>query len=331
MYCAFHLYYAESLSTFVADLNRCRPTVFMSVPRLWTKFQAGVFQKIPQDTLSILLKIPLLNRLISYQVLKGLGLDQCRLAGSGSAPIPKELLEWYHSLGLELNEGYGMTENFNYSHTSRPGHSKAGYVGVPYHDVEQRIAADGEIQVRTPGKMMGYYKNPEADKEALTEDGWVRTGDKGELDEEGRLKITGRTKEIFKTAKGKYVAPAPIENILIANGLVELACVSGHAQPQPFALIQLSEGPKTKALANAEDRQLIEEELSAYVKAEVNSTVEAHEKLAFVAIVKDDWIPENGFLTPTQKIKRGSIEEFYAPMVEGWYTEKKPVIWVSDW
>jgi len=330
MYTAINLYFAESLTTFVADLNRCRPTIFMSVPRLWTKFQAGVFTKMPEKKLSLLLSIPLINFLVKKKILKGLGLDQVRLAGSGSAPIPKELLEWYKRLGLEVLEGYGMTENFNYSHISRPRKGVPGYVGQPYDDVEQRIAADGEIQVKTPGKMMGYYKNDEATKETITDDGFVRTGDKGELDSQGRLKITGRTKEIFKTSKGKYVAPAPIENKFIAHHLVELACVGGRSQPQPHAIIQLSEGPKAKALSSADERTKIEEELGAY-GVEVNKTLDGHERLSFLAIVKDDWLPENGFLTPTQKIKRATIEETYNPLVEGWYAAKKTVVWVGDW
>lgn len=297
LYTANNLFFAESLATFVKDLNRCRPTIFMSVPRLWTKFQAGVFTKMPEKKLNLFLSIPLLNILIKKKILKGLGLDQVRLAGSGSAPIPKELLHWYNRLGLELLEGYGMTENFNYSHISRPGKGVPGFVGPPYDDVEQRIASDGEIQVKTPGKMMGYFKNDEATKECITEDGWVRTGDKGALDAQGRLKITGRTKEIFKTSKGKYVAPAPIENQFVAHNLVELACVGGRAQPQPHAIIQLSEGPKAMAAKSADERKKIEDELAAYM-AEVNKTLDGHERLDFLAIVKDDWLPENGFLTP---------------------------------
>ncbi len=331
MYTAYNLFFAESLATFVNDLNRCRPTIFMSVPRLWTKFQAGVFTKMPEKKLSLLLSIPLLNILIRKKILKGLGLDQARLAGSGSAPIPKELLEWYHRLGLELLEGYGMTENFNYSHISRPGKARVGYVGQPYDDVEQRLSEDGEIQVKTPGMMMGYFKNVDATKETITDDGWVRTGDKGELDDLGRLKITGRTKEIFKTSKGKYVAPAPIENKFVAHHLVELACVGGRAHPQPHAILQLSEGPKNKAMGSVDERKKIEDELAAYMKSVVNPSLDAHEHLDFLVIVKEDWLPENGFLTPTQKIKRTTIEDTYSPNVDAWYSQKKKVVWVGEW
>ena len=262
---------------------------------------------------------------IYLKILKLLGLHKVRYAGSGSAPLPADVLSWYRRLGLELLEGYGMTENFNYSHTSMPGKGLPGYVGNTYDDVECRIAADGEIQVKTPGKMMGYFNNPEATAEAITEDGWVRTGDKGSLDATGRLKITGRTKEIFKTSKGKYVAPAPIENLLISNHLVELALVGGKSQPQPFALIQLLEGPKKKASTGASEREEIGKELEALLKG-LNPKLDGHEHLAFLVVVKDDWLPENGFLTPTQKIKRNTIEDAYDSKVEGWYGEKKKVI-----
>eukprot|EP00980_Cylindrotheca_fusiformis_P010629 scaffold2366_cov115-Cylindrotheca_fusiformis.AAC.3 len=326
LYSGMLVFFAESLTTFVQDLNRCRPTLFLSVPRLWTKFQAGVFVKMPEKKLDTLMSIPLINILVKKKILKGLGLDKVRMAGSGSAPIPSDVLAWYRRLGLDLQEGYGMTENFNYSHLSRSGRTRAGYVGETYDDVECRIASDGEIQVKTPGKMIGYFKNEEATKEAITEDGYVRTGDKGEIDEMGRLKITGRTKEIFKTSKGKYIAPAPIENEFIKNPLVELACVSGRGHPQPHVIIQLSEKPKGDAAKGAKEREKIAAELTEHLN-KVNPGLEAHEKIAFLAVVKDDWLPENGFLTPTQKIKRSSIEDAYSSDVDGWYKAESKVIW----
>ena len=326
LYSGLNLFFAESLSTFVADLNRCRPTLFLSVPRLWTKFQAGVFSKTPEKKVNFLLSIPLLNILVRRKILKALGLDQVRFAGSGSAPLPQDLLAWYRSLGLELLEGYGMTENFNYSHMSMPGKTRVGYVGNTWDEVTCRIAEDGEIQIKGPGTMMGYFKNDEATKESITEDGYVRTGDKGAVDSQGRLKITGRTKEIFKTSKGKYVAPAPIENLLVSNHLVELACVGGRAHPQPHAIVQLSEGPKSKAAKSAEERAAMAAELEEHIKT-INPTLDAHERLDFIVIVNDEWLPENGFLTPTQKIKRATIEDAYGKHTDGWYAEKKKVIW----
>lgn len=320
-----YLFFAESLTTFVADLNRCRPTLFLSVPRLWTKFQSGVFAKTPEHKVNFLLKIPLINILVRRKILKALGLDQARFAGSGSAPLPGDLLAWYRSLGLELLEGYGMTENFNYSHINMPGKTRVGYVGNPWPHVTCRIADDGEIQVKGPGTMMGYFKNEEATKETITDDGYVRTGDKGSVDAQGRLKITGRTKDIFKTSKGKYVAPGPIENLLVSHHLVELACVGGRSHPQPHGIIQLSEGPKEKA-KNEKERAAMTEELEQHL-ATINPKLDGHEQLDFIAIVKDEWLPENGFLTPTQKIKRPVIEDAYDKQIDAWYGEKKKVIW----
>mmetsp|Transcript_13669 Transcript_13669/g.19960 ORF Transcript_13669/g.19960 Transcript_13669/m.19960 type:complete len:562 (-) Transcript_13669:299-1984(-) len=319
------LFFAETLTTFVDDLNRAHPTIFVSVPRLWTKFQQGVYKKMPPEKLNKLIRIPILGSFVKKKILKGLGLNKVRFAGSGSAPLPVELLQFYRNLGLELLEGYGMTENFNYSHISKPGKTRVGYVGNTYDDVEQRIAEDGEIQVKSPGTMMGYYKNDEATAETMTEDGWLKTGDRGEIDENGRLKITGRTKEIFKTSKGKYVAPAPIENKIIVHPRVELACVNGTGFPMANAILQLNDDAKAKAMEEG-GQDTIAAELEKLL-AEVNPTLDDHERLQFLVIVKDDWLPENGFLTPTQKIKRSTIEEAYGSNMEAWYDSKKKVIW----
>jgi len=319
-----HVFFADSLRTFVEDLGRAKPTLFLSVPRLWTKFQQGVFKKMPPAKLQTMLKIPLVSYLVKRKLLKALGLDCVRYAGSGSAPLPPDLLSWYNSLGLELLEGYGMTENFNYSHMTKPGRGRVGYVGEPNVGVEQRIADDGEVQVKSPGNMMGYFKNEEATKETMTEDGWLRTGDKGELDDMGRFKITGRTKEIFKTSKGKYVAPAPIEGGYVSHPLVELACVGGRGQVAAHAIVLLGEDAKKDAEGGGKDA--IEKEMEALL-AKVNGTLDDHEKVQFMAIVNEEWLPENGFCTPTNKIKRGKIEEEHEPVLEEWYDSKKKVIW----
>ncbi|MDF1564026.1 MAG: AMP-binding protein [Deltaproteobacteria bacterium] len=322
-YCGGQVFFAEALETFVKDLQRAAPTMFLSVPRLWLKFQLGVFQKMPPEKLARLLKIPILKGIVKKKVLTGLGLQHVRFAGSGSAPIPKEVIEWYRSLGLDLLEGYGMSENFAYSHSNRPGQAKAGTVGVPQTGVECKISEEGEILVKSPGDMMGYYKNEEATKEMFTEDGWLKTGDRGSVDEMGRLTITGRVKELFKTSKGKYIAPAPIENMINNHPQVELSCVCGSGQPQPHALVMLSED--ARAGKNG-DKAALEAALKAHLD-EINSELAGYEKLEFLAVVKDEWLTENGFLTPTLKVKRGVIEDTYTPMAPAWYEAKKPVIW----
>ena len=180
--------------------------------------------------------------------------------------------------------------------------------------------------MKSPGLMMGYFKNEEATKETMTEDGWLRTGDKGELDDMVRLKITGRTKEIFKTSKGKYVAPAPIENQYISSPSIELACVGGRGQVAAHAIVLLGEDAKNDAQEKWLKKDKIEKELTELIDT-VNSKLDDHEKVAFIAVVNEEWLPENGFVTPTNKIKRAKIEEEHASFLDEWYGAKKKVIW----
>ncbi len=321
----FHLFFADTLDTFVEDLQRAQPTLFIAVPRIWTRFQHGVFEKMPRTKLDKLLRIPLLNRVIRKKVLTNLGLQHVRFAGSGSAPLSHDVLNWYRSLGLELLEGYGMSENIAYSHSTRPGRARTGYVGEPLDGVECKIGDNGEVLVKSPATMMGYYRDEERTREAFTEDGFLRTGDIGEIDELGRLKLTGRLKEIFKTSKGKYVAPAPIENKLMRDDRIEMVCVSGEGQVQPFCLVMLSES----AQARREDpdfRRELEREFVDLMK-DVNQTLDPHENLRFMVVVREPWAMENGFLTPTMKLKRNVVEDAYRSQVDGWYAEEASVIW----
>ena len=325
LYAGFHVFFAESLDTFVEDMKRAQPTLFLSVPRLWVKFQQGVLQKLPPKKLERLLKIPVVSGLIKKKILKGLGLDKAKLAGSGSAPLASDVLDWYRNLGLELLEGYGMSENFAYSHINKPGRSRTGYVGESMPGVETKISPEGEILIKSPATMVGYYKDEEKTRETFTEDGFLKTGDKGEIDELGRLKITGRMKEIFKTSKGKYIAPAPIENRLMAHQSIEMVCVSGANQTQPFAIIQLAEGLRPK-IADESFRKELETSFAELVTS-VNKTVDPHEQLAFVIIVSDEWSIENSFLTPTMKLKRNVVEDAYESKVNDWYAKRQKVLW----
>ena len=224
----FQLFFNESLETFPADLKRARPTRFFSVPRLWTKFYQAVNAKIPPAKQRILFAIPFLGRKIKNKILQELGLDSVKVGLTGAAPLSAEIISWYRKLGLELLEVFGMTENCAASHAARAGEVRPGYVGTPLDGVQCRIDRNGEVLVKSPGQMMGYYKMPEETAANLTEDGFFRTGDRGELDEKGRLRITGRTKDLFKTSKGKYIAPVPIENMLGAHPGIEVICATGQ-------------------------------------------------------------------------------------------------------
>ena len=320
-----HVYFAESLDTFVADLNRARPNVFVSVPRLWLKFQQGVFAKMPPAKLDRLMKIPILGGIVKKKILKGLGLDKVLLAGSGSAPIPPELISWYRRLGLNLMEGYGMSEDMAFSHMSTAAVNAPGCVGVPMPGVLVKISEEGEIQIKSPGQLVGYYKRPDLDAESFTADGYFKTGDRGERRADGLLKITGRVKEIFKTSKGEYVSPAPIENRIQANPMVESCMVSGAGQAAAYAMIVLNETLRPKQNDPAV-RAEVEAELGKLL-GEVNSHLVGHEKLQFLVIAKEPWTIENGSLTPTMKIKRSRIESDVSPKVETWYAGKGKVQW----
>jgi long-chain acyl-CoA synthetase len=320
-----HLFFAETLDTFVADLQRARPTLFISVPRLWLKFYQGVLTKMPAKKLNFLLSVPIIGKVVAKKVLTGLGLDHVKLAGSGSAPIPTELIHWYRRLGLSLVEGYAMSEDYAYSCTSTVELSEPGYVGSPQEGVELRIADDGEILIKSPGQLAGYYKQPELNAECFTADGFFRTGDLGERNAKGLLKLTGRKKELFKTAKGKYVAPAPIENSINANPNVELSLVSGVGQPAPYAIVVLAEALRPK-MQDAQVREQVTSELSTLL-ADVNAGLADYEQLRMIVVADQPWSIENGCLTPTMKIKRAKIEETVAPKVDDWYQKKGAVLW----
>ncbi len=323
IYAGQTIFFAESLDTFLEDLKRARPTVMFGVPRIWTKFQMGVYSKMPAEKLDFLLKLPIIGCIIGKKVLVGLGLDAVRYALSGAAPVPEALLKWYKRLGLDVLEVYGMTENCGYSHVCRPGKFKQGWIGQNSPGVEVRIAEDGEVQVRSGATMQGYYKDPEKTAETITSDGFLRTGDKGEQDAEGNLRLTGRIKEIFKTSKGKYVAPAPIENLLGEHSRIEQVCVVGDGMPQPMALCVLSDVGRSEASSG---RGELENSLKKLLE-EVNQSLDKHERLQRLVLVKEVWAVDNGFLTPTLKIKRAVVEGTYGERFGEWTERSETVLW----
>ena len=320
------IWFAESLDTFAADLQRARPTVFFSVPRLWVKFQQGVHHKMPPAKLQRLLGIPILGGIVRKKVKKALGLDQCTFAAGGAAPMPMALLQWYGRLGLPINEGYGMTENLALSHITVAGQNQQGTVGPTYPGVEHRIdQATGEIQMRSQALMMGYYKEPDKTAEVFTADGWLKTGDKGQIDGQGLLRITGRVKDLFKTGKGKYVAPAPIEDKLVMHEAVEACVVTGANLGQPLGIVMLNAEFVSKAQDPAARREL-ETSLSEHLKT-INATLDPHERLQAIVVTTTAWTVDNDVITPTFKVKRNRIEDLYARHYETWEASGQTVIW----
>lgn len=314
----FTIHFSESLDTFLADLQRARPTFFISVPRLWAKFRHAVASRLPPGPIPDAMK---------PMILQQLGLDQVRLAASAAAAIEPALLTWYRDLGLELLEGYGMSEVCGVSHSCRQHDVRPGYVGTPVRDVESRLADTGEIEIRSPGNTIGYYKRPDLTAALFTPDGFVRSGDKGELDDAGRLKITGRVKEIFKTSKGKYVAPSPIESRLTMHPFVDACCVVGAGLSQPCALVSLSD--EGRRLDGNGRRAALVTSLGEHLER-VNASLDDHEKLRFVVVVDSIWNETSGFVTPTFKVRRNRVEERYAPFLDAWDARGTAVVWESE-
>ncbi|ENM5768532.1 AMP-binding protein [Vibrio mimicus] len=311
--------FPESLDTFIEDVKMQRPTLFISVPRLWTLFQQRIQDKLPQKKLNILLKIPFINSLIKRKLADGLGLDQARVLGCGSAPVSPALLEWYRSIGLNVTEAWGMTESFAYSTINYPFRAdKIGTVGNAGPGIELKIADDEEIMVRSKGLFAGYYKNDAATAESFDNQGWLHTGDIGSIDSDGYLTIQGRKKDTFKTAKGKFVAPVPIEKKLFEYSRVEMMCLIGSGLPAPILLAIPHNFPNF-------DRARYERTTQKVI-ARINSELESHEQIKGVLMIKEPWSIDNGILTPTLKIKRHVLEKKYHDTGQNW-PKSQLVVW----
>ena len=314
--------FPESLDTFIEDVKMHRPTLFISVPRLWTLFQQRIQDKLPPKKLNILLKIPFVNSLIKKKLADGLGLDQARVLGCGSAPVSPALLEWYRSVGLNITEAWGMTESFAYSTLNYPFRAdKIGSVGNAGPGIELKIAGDDEIMVRGKGLFSGYYKNDIATQESFDSEGWLHTGDIGSIDADGYLTIQGRKKDTFKTSKGKFVAPVPIEKKLFEYSRVEMMCLIGLGLPGPILLVVPHDFPDfDKERYARTTRKVI---------ARMNEELESHEQIKGVLMIQDPWSIENGILTPTLKIKRHVLEQKYHEIGHNW-PKGEMVVWEED-
>jgi len=318
--CGGSISFADTLDTFAKNLADTRPTFFFAVPRIWTKFQLGVLSKMPQKRLDLLLKIPIISGVIKKKLLNALGLDQAHTCLTGASITPESLKQWYRKLGLNLREVYGMTENaggFTMMPTTR---HKPNTVGKPLANAEGKIHPEtGEILMKMPWMMTGYYKEPELTAKTLV-DGWLHTGDKGVFDNDGFLKIIGRVKDAFKTTKGKFIVPTIIEDHFSDNDLIEQVCVAGLGIPQPVALVCLSE------IGMKEDKSAVTENLQSEIKR-INGQLHNHERISTIVVANEPWSPENQLLTPTLKIRRGAINETYGEKIGKWHEENDAVIW----
>jgi len=312
--------FAGSLESFAKNLAEIQPNIFFAVPRIWQKMREGILSKVSQQKLGMILSIPLVNSFFKKSLKKKMGFSRVSHFYSAAAPISVELQQWYEKLDIIIYQAYGMTEDCVYSHFCGPKAHKFGTVGKVLPGVQVKIADDGEIRMKSEGNMKGYYKESQMTAEAFDEDNYLKTGDMGEYDIEGYLKITGRVKDQFKTDKGKYISPAPIEVKLLSNTDVEHACIVGTGVPQPMALICLSDSGKKKT-----KNELIKD--LAESLSLINPSLEKFEKIEKMVIMKENWTIANNMITPSLKVKRNEIEKIHLPKYPAWYDKPGTVVW----
>lgn len=311
--------FAESLETFASDLEGCQPHLFFAVPRIWAKFREKILEKLPQKKLNILLAIPFVNRLIKNKLKQKLGIRNAEFIVSGAAPLSASVMRWFEKIGVTIFQGYGMTEDCIISHINTWGANKIGTVGKAIPGVEARLSGEGEILIKNNCLMKGYYKAPDMTEAVFEADGYLKTGDIGEYDHDGYLSITGRIKDQFKTDKGKYISPGPIELQLSKNADIEQICIVGTGIPQPIALITLSELGKTRSKKDLSDSLIT-------IVDQINPGLEKHVRIEKVVIMKEDWNVDNGLTTPTLKVKRNSIEKIHQEFYRSWFNMSETVI-----
>lgn len=312
--------FAESLETFPKNLAATQPDYFFAVPRIWSKFHEKILEKIPEPKFSRLLGLPIVGMLLRRLLKKRLGLAKATLFFSGAAPLGKGELLWWQKLGVTILEVYGMTEDCVYAHFNSPQSYKFGTVGKPLPGLKRKLSDNEELCVKSDYLMRGYFKEPEMTADMFDTEGYLKTGDTGAIDADGFLTIIGRVKDQFKTDKGKYVSPAPIEMRLLENKDIAQVCVVGMGIPQPIVLAVLSEAARAKSQAEIADSLRVTLEI-------VNQHLDSYEKLETAVIMQKDWTQENGLLTPTLKLKRNALEKIYVPRYPEWYNNKGKVVW----
>lgn len=311
--------FVESLETFAKDLEAVQPNLFFAVPRIWTKFREKILESLPQKKLNILLSIPIINNIIKKKLQQKLGLRDAVFIASAAAPIASEIVQWYSKLGITIYQGYGMTEDCCVSHFNKSGANKIGTVGKTFDNVKAKLTSEGEICIKNNCLMKGYYKAPELTAEVFDDEGYLKTGDMGEFDHDGFLSIVGRVKDQFKTDKGKYISPSHIELLMTSNTDIEQICIVGTGIPQPIALVTLSE------LGKAKSKQELSNSLQSSIHT-INPTLEKHERLEKVVVMKEDWNVANGLTTPSMKVKRNSIEKIHQEFYSTWFSTSEKVI-----
>ena len=371
IYYGTQTWFGGGVPTLIEDLQECKPTYFFAVPRVWEKFYAGVTAKMaaadPDDRkvkiakkaietgrkvteleqeavarggkmtdakvpLGLKLQHRVLDKLALTKVRAAFGLEECNLALSAAAPLAAEMIWFFHSVGIKITEGYGQSEDNGPTTWNPPDSVLIGTVGTAFPELEVKLAEDGEVLVRGGNVMQGYYKNEEATKETIDSDGWLHSGDVGEFNDHGYLKITDRKKDIIITAGGKNVAPQEIENRLKFHALISQVVVIGDRRPFLTALVTLDE---EKAPEFAREHG-IEGDIAAICRhertlkeiegaiEELNSNLSKVEGVKKFRVLERDFLQEENEITPTLKVKRRTIGEHYTTVIEEMYERESP-------
>jgi long-subunit acyl-CoA synthetase (AMP-forming) len=315
------IYFSESIERFAANLRATQPTLFFAVPRIWAKLREGILSKLSEEWLIRALEVPLAGALFARVLRKQLGLTEARLVLSSAAPLTNELHAFFARIGVHIQEVYGMTEVGGAATLSARGMPHAG-VGRPLPPVEIKLAPDSaEVLIRTPWMMTEYFRDPERSAQVLR-DGFVHSGDTGRFDAKGNLHVIGRVSDTFKTSKGKFVVPAPIESAIATWPAVDQVLVTGRGLTQPIALVCLSE------TAQSSPRTELEAELSRALSA-LNAALPAHERLSRIVVIAEPFSLDNGMLTPTLKVRRHGVEARYGTKLDGWSNDAGPIVWAT--
>jgi long-subunit acyl-CoA synthetase (AMP-forming) len=348
------VYFNESLEKLPEALVEVRPHFFLGVPRVWEKMQAAIEAKgaansplrrriaawargvgrrsgeADQSRRPRPLSYPLADRLVFRTVRARLGLDRARLLAVSSAPIAKETLEFFQSLGLPIMEAYGMSECSGPATMALPARYRLGWAGYAIPGTELSLGADGEVLIRGPHVFKGYYKNDEATREAMSADGWLHSGDVGEIDAEGYLRITDRKKELIITAGGKNIAPQHVEGQLKQIPAVSQAVAVGDRRPYLVALLTLdparlpAEAAAAGSAARSVGEALADPGFRAYLERQVeavNARLARYETVRKFALLPRELTVEDGELTPTLKLKRRVIHERHRDTIESLYAQ----------
>jgi long-chain acyl-CoA synthetase len=356
VYYGGEVWFAESIDKLRENLTECRPTFFTGVPRVYEKFYIGVTKLLAQEhgvkrklidaaldaghervrleqagapvPSGLKTRLGVLDKLVLAKVRHGLGMDRVHLAISGAAPLAPEIIRFIHAIGIRLAEGYGLTETTAPVSVNPPDEIRIGTVGPPLPCCEVRLDEDGEILVRGGNVFTGYFRNDAATREAFTEDGFFRTGDVGELDRAGYLRITDRKKDLIITAGGKNVAPQEIEGRLKLDPLISQAVVIGDRRPFISALLTLDPDEAPKWAEARGIRAAGPVELAAHPKvleeveqivARVNEDLSQVEKIKKWTLLPNDFTQEAEEITPTLKVRRKVVSEKYGAAIEAMY------------